>query len=82
MESSVNDRLPVLEDDVLYDMYDRWVCGRVGCAGWTASCSGISIDGYRLKPITERDVVDWWAEFQSPVRCQCGVVERAPTSVS
>ena len=69
---------PVLRDDVLYDMYDRSVCSRVGCAGYTARMTGYSIDGYRLTRITEQDVIDWWAEFAEPIRCQCGELKRAP----
>lgn len=69
---------PVLADDVLYDMYDRTVCGRVGCAGMSARYSGVSIDGYRLTPITEADVVEWWAEFKEPLRCECRAITRAP----
>ncbi|TNU73176.1 hypothetical protein FH969_12690 [Miniimonas arenae] len=64
----------VLDENVVYLAYDRWVCGRLDCAGWHAARTGRTTSGYRLTKVTGADVEAWMREFDEPLSCECGAI--------
>lgn len=70
-ETETPARVPT--QDTIYDAYDRWVCLRSICAGTTASCTGTTIGGYRLTPLTLTDAAAWRAGTgMQHLSCECG----------
>ena len=63
-----------LEVDRIYSAFDRFVCGRVQCAGMTAVHTGTTTDGFPLRPITADDVHEWARYDLGPLTCECGAV--------
>jgi hypothetical protein len=62
----------VLKDGVIYNAYDRHVCAKIQCAGYSARTTGVNIDGFVLAPITNLDRAEWPTDELGPITCDCG----------
>lgn len=65
---------PVLDPDQIYVAFDRYVCGRVPCAGYTALYTGYTAGGFALYPVPASDVAAWAAADLGPLTCECGTL--------
>lgn len=65
---------PVLKPGVIYADYDRFLCARTACAGYTALHTGVTIDGYTLRPITNAQRAEWPTAELGPIACECGTL--------
>lgn len=63
-----------LSPDRIYLAFDRFVCGRVHCAGITAMVSGRTIDGALLTAATHADAQEWADAGLGKITCECGAV--------
>jgi hypothetical protein len=75
--SATQNKPSPMREDTIYLAHDRYVCGRVFCAGVTAHSSGLTIGGAIVSPVTAAEVKAWQEKFGAPLSCQCGAVTAA-----
>lgn len=69
-----------LDQDTIYQAYDRFVCAEPDCAGITAGRTGRTIDGHRLLELTTRMVIEWYRFVPNvTLTCECGRLEAVLT---
>jgi len=61
-----------LKSDTIYTAFDRFVCSRTECAGYSARTTGVGIDGHRLHKLTQADIDEWPVAELGPITCECG----------
>lgn len=62
-----------LRPDRMYATYDRFVCGRIDCAGSCAVHTGIDIEGRPVRLVTPEDVAEWTVTLgMGDLACSCG----------